>query len=92
MFGPVTHHAAVRMQQRAICLDAVDMLLEFGSAERCRGADRFFFDRAARRDVAESLDELTLRGYERFLNAYAVVADDGSLVTVGWRARRLRRP
>jgi hypothetical protein len=91
MYDLATSHAAARMQQRAIPPEAIDMLLEFGTPVRCHGADSFAFDHAARRRVAHALDKRTLRRSERYLNAYAVVADNGSLITAAWRTKRLRR-
>lgn len=88
----VTVHAAARMQQRAIPLAAIDLLLDYGASTRSRGAENFFFDKAARRRVAEDLGNFESRRVARLLNAYAVVSDDGTLITAAWRTRRLRRP
>jgi hypothetical protein len=66
------------------------MLLEFGSSQRGRGAESFYFDHAARRRAAAALDAITLRQSEKYLNTYAVVSDDGALITAAWRKRRLR--
>lgn len=86
----LTQHAAARLQQHSIPHHAVELLIEFGSTTRCRGASSFF-DRAARCRIGRALDTAELRRVERFLNAYAVVSDSGELVTVAWRTRRLRR-
>lgn len=89
--GTITRHAAVRMQQRAISQEAIDLLLDFGTSTRSRGADSIYFDQAARRRAANALDRATLRRSERYLNLFAVVSDDGSIITAAWRTRRLRR-
>jgi len=86
----ISVHAAARMQNRSIPIAAIDMLLAFGSCRRIRGAESFYFDHAARRRAAASLDATTLRQSERYLDAYAVVSDHGALITVAWRTRRLR--
>jgi hypothetical protein len=86
---PATFHAAVRMQQRAIPAAATDLLLDHGT--RSRGADKFFFDRAARRQAQHELGLAAIRRVARYLNAYAVIGDDGALITVAWRTRRIRR-
>ena len=88
---PLTRHAFARIQQRAISTEAIELLLDFGTSTRCRGAASFFFDHLARRRLAEELDDTKLRRAERYLNAYAVVADDGSVITAARRCRRLRR-
>jgi hypothetical protein len=86
-----TRHASVRRQQRSIPLEAVDLLWEFGTVARANGADCLFFDRVARQRAATTIGRNELRRAERYLNAYAVVADDGAVITVAWRTRRLRR-
>lgn len=91
MHANPTRHAAARLQQRSIPYQAVNLLMEFGSMMRCRGASSFFLDRAARRRIGHALDGAELRRVERFLNAYVVVADSGDLLTAAWRTRRLRR-
>lgn len=87
----ITPHAATRMQQRIIPLAALALLLDFGTSTRRRSADSFFFDRKARRRLAAVLDGPDLRRAEKYLNAYAVVADDGRVITTARRTRRLRR-
>jgi hypothetical protein len=86
----ITSHAAGRMQNRSIPITAIDMLLAFGSSRRSRGAESFYFDHAARRRAAAALDATTLRQSEKYLNAYAVVSNDGALITAAWRNRRRR--
>lgn len=91
MVVPPTRHAEVRLQQRAIPPIALDLLWEFGSSARSRGADSLFFDRAARQRVAKALGDDALRRVDRLTNVHAVISDDGAVVTVGWRTRRRRR-
>lgn len=91
MCATMTRHAQARMQGRAIPADAIDLLLDFGASMRVRGADSFYFDQPARRRAAAELDRTTLRRTAKYLNAYAIVADDGSIVTAAWRTQRLRR-
>ena len=86
----MTRHAVARAQHRAIPAAAIEMLLNFGSDRRCRGADSYYFDHAARQRAAAAVDSAVMRQCERFLNVYAVVGDDGALITVAWRNCRLR--
>ncbi len=89
----MTLHAEARLQQRAIPLFVVEMLEEFGSAVRCGGAERLTFDKAARRRLARHLGgERGLCLIERWLHVYAVVGDNGRLVTASHQTRRFRRP
>jgi hypothetical protein len=79
------------MVQRAIPRAAIELMLDYGSTARVKGADSYFFDKAARRRVNLHLGAEALRGVERYLNAYAIVGDNGSVVTAAWRTGRLRR-
>jgi hypothetical protein len=85
----LTYHARVRMRQRAIPPLAVEALLAFGRGEHDhRGGTIVYFDKAARRRLErERLD----RALEHRLDAYAVVASTGEIITVGHRDRRIRR-
>jgi hypothetical protein len=88
---PITRHAARRLRGRAIPDAALDLLFRFGSSLMQAGAEVLFFDQAGRRAVTAALPPDAVRQVERWLDAYAVVASDGALITVGWRTRRLRR-
>lgn len=88
-----SHHAEVRLQQRAIPPFMVELLERFGSEMRCGGADRLFFDRAAIRRLEQHFgDHRSLRHVEQWLNVYIVVGDNGRLVTAAHRTRRFNRP
>ena len=87
----LSHHARARSQQRSIPLMVMDLLRDFGASARVRGADTYFVDHSARRRLREELGASGCRSIERWLNAYVIVADDGSVVTAAWRTRRLRR-
>lgn len=86
-----SNHVEVRLQQRAIPAAAIDLLRQFGATARSRGADSYFFDHAARRRARLELGREGYRSVERWLNAYAVISDDGLVITAAWRTRRLRR-
>jgi hypothetical protein len=89
--GGLTNHARKRLQQRAIPPFILDYLDSFGCSKRCGGSERMFFDKAARRRLAHHLGgEAALQPIERWLGVYAVVGDDGTVVTVGHRTKRLR--
>ena len=91
MLAPLTTHARVRMQQRGIPPVAVEVLLEYGrEAHDHRGCRIVRFDKRSRRRAARALGE-AFRRIERHLDAYAVLAADDAVVTVGHR-RRAHRP
>jgi hypothetical protein len=81
-----TAHALRRLQQRAIPQHIVELLERCGSVERCRQADRLFFDKAAKKRLAHHLGgRRGLRIIEPWLSVYAVIGDNGHVVTVGHR-------
>jgi hypothetical protein len=86
-----TAHAQARCQQRAVRRDAIEKILDHGRPARVGGAESYFLDKAGRRRLREDLGECGFRAIERWLNAYVVVADDGRIITVARRIRRLRR-
>lgn len=88
----VARHAAVRLQQRAIPPFIIELLKRFGSEMRCGGAERLFFDKAARKGIEHHMGgHRSLRHVEPWLNVYAVIGDNGRLVTVAHRSRRLKQ-
>lgn len=87
----LTAHAARRCAGRAIPAEAVDLLLDHARPARSHGADRYSFDRASRHHLRAELGDRRFRDVERWLDAYAVVSDDGHVITAAWRTRRHHR-
>jgi len=85
----LTAHASTRLQQRSIPGFVVELLERCGSETRCGKADRLFFDKAARKRLRRHLGgDRAMKLIDRWMGVYAVVGDDGSLVTVAHRRRR----
>ena len=85
-------HARVRMQQRGIPPVVLDCLLEYGRITHDHhGAQIIYFDKAARRRLGSAGIPRTRVDIEKHLNAYAIVAGDGTVMTVGHRYRRINR-
>ncbi|MBW7838029.1 MAG: hypothetical protein H3C28_15485 [Sphingomonadales bacterium] len=77
------------MHQRAISPLAIEALLAYGRGEHDhRGGTIVYFDKTARRRLERDRLDRTL---EHCLDAYAVVASTGEIITVGHRDRRIRR-
>ena len=86
MHPPLTEHARARMQQRGICPAALELLLDYGREEHDhRGCRIVHFDKRSRRRVQRDLGHERFRRVERHLDAYAVIAADDAVVTVGHR-------
>ena len=88
----LTRHAMVRMQQRGIGEQTIDDLLAYGRPMHDHhGAEIIFFDKAAKRRLAEEQGGRLDERLTKLTRTYAVFADDGSVRTVGWRYKRIRR-
>lgn len=88
----LTDHARSRSQQRAIPDFVLDGLLSYGkTVHDHRGSLIVFFDHRAKNRLRREWSEHEFRQYETKLDAYAVLAPDGSVVTVGHRTRRIPR-
>jgi hypothetical protein len=84
--------ARTRMQQRGIKPAVVELLLDYGrEAHDHRGCRVLCFDKRSRQRVARELGRELFRRVERYLDAYAVLAEDDAVVTVGHRVARLPR-
>ncbi len=82
-------HARQRAQQRAIRLELLEMLLDHGARRPAgHGAEIVHLTAVARQECAaeEGVGRAT-----RLKSAYAVIAADGRIITVGHRFNRLGR-
>ncbi|UDL96146.1 hypothetical protein LGH83_08175 [Lichenihabitans sp. PAMC28606] len=78
-----TAHAGRRCQQRAIPPMVVELLERCGSERRCGQADRLFFDKAAKKRLRQHLGgKRGLQLIERWMSVYAVIGDNGRVITV----------
>ena len=81
----VSIHAAIRIRQRAIPQFVIDALQDFGDMQLVgQGCESFYFTgRSWKRFMAYMGP--AARSMDRFRDAYVIVADDGTVVTVAWR-------
>lgn len=87
-----TKHASVRMQQRGIPPLIVEWLRTFGvSRHDHRGAEILYFDKHSRKALAKVVGEEIVSRLAGLLDTYAVIADDGMVITAGHRYRRIAR-
>ena len=86
----LTLHAQTRLQQRGIPRAVLENLLDFGSEiHDHRGSLILYFDRNARARLRADCGKEVYKRIEPPLDAYAVLADTGEVVTVGHRTRRI---
>lgn len=87
----MSHHARTRCQQRCIPPMLVDLLLRFGVTEGAPGkANKLYFNKAARKQIKAYAGPLAAY-IDQHLDIYAVVSEDGSVITIGHRLERVRR-
>lgn len=86
---PLSQHARVRMQQRGLPPEAVDLIHRYG--RRChdhQGCARVFLDRRGREAIRRQEGEGVYRSYEKAWRAYLVERVGGAVLTAGYRTRR----
>lgn len=90
--GDCTHHARVRMQQRGISDEALDLLMQYGrSAHNHQGQVLVYMDRQLRKAALRACGREAGKAIDRVKGLYAVVGNNGLVITVGHRYRRIRR-
>jgi hypothetical protein len=88
----LTDHARSRLQQRGIPTPVLDCLLEYGrKVHDHRGGEVIFFDHQSRAQLRRDRGDAVFKQMETKLGTYAVLAGDGSIVTVGHRTKRINR-
>lgn len=87
----ITPHARLRMQQRAIPAEALELVLEFGrSRYDHRGARIVFLPRQLRRKLLATLEPTARRRLEKKLDTYCVCRTGcADVITVGHREARI---
>jgi hypothetical protein len=87
----MTRHGACRAQQRSVPPAVLDWLIQFGDEEFLgEGVRRYAFTKRTWKKLSSYLGGLGLAEPEKARSAYAVIAPDDSLITVGYRTGRLK--
>jgi hypothetical protein len=88
----MTQHATIRKQQRGISESVLNCLLEFGKVSHDnRGGEVLYFDKHAKQRCLTTMGKDLYRRLDGHFDVYAVRGQDGALVTVGHRCKRLHR-
>lgn len=88
--NPCSVHARIRMQQRCIPAIVPDCLLDYGASHRTAHGNIRYFNKRSRRCIQRDLTPARKKQVEPYFNCYLVEADDGTIITVGYRYRRMR--
>lgn len=76
-------HSLVRAKHRSISNEVVSLLLSYGEYRKCKGhAESFYFSRESLRQILNDHGRECFKACEKLRNAYAVVAKDGTIITV----------
>lgn len=86
----LTAHAAHRMQHRNFPRCVVEAIVSYGVAYFVKGAVSVMLDNQAIGLVAET-DKMLAIKLERYRGTYAVIGDEGQIITVARRTRRLKK-
>ena len=87
----VSHHAQIRMQQRAITADMLESLLDFGQVKfNGQGTEILTLPKKVVKHLKKELNHKVFMKIERHLNLYAIMSSDGELITTGYRTKRLK--
>lgn len=88
-----TRHAQQRGQQRCIPPLIRNWLADYGArTPDNRGGVVCYFDQKSRKRLGSSVGKEVVKRLEPLLDSYLVIsADDGAVITMGWRYRRVRR-
>ena len=78
-------HGASRRQQRCIPPFVLDALTDYGDELFLGDGSRSFsFSKRSWRHFSRYMGP-AIHAYDKYRNAYVVVAEDGSVITVAWR-------
>ena len=86
----LTCHAEIRSQQRGIPPLIIDMVISYGKIIQRRGASVYFLDKMTRRILKRAIGSIAYKRLDDLLDAYVVVASDGTVVTTGKHYKRLK--
>jgi hypothetical protein len=86
-----TNHAQARMQQRGIPPLIIQWLEAFGDEiYDHHGAIILHFSKRAKRRLEQNVGSTPVRRLNEWMNAYAVIGTDGTLITTGMRWKRFK--
>jgi hypothetical protein len=90
----LTRHAAERSQQRGVPPLVVEWLQQFGEEIfDGRGCIQRYFSKASIRAMERAFGRQPVSKMDQYLRAYTVESTgSGTIVTVGYRRTRIRRP
>lgn len=88
----LSQHSRARMQQRGVPQPALELLVRYGTKEHDhKGSKILYFSHRSMRRIARELGDKALTYLDKSFDLYAVMGDNGEIITVGHRYRRILR-
>jgi hypothetical protein len=79
---PMTNHARIRAQQRAIPTAVRDALIDFGERRPDgKGAESVYFTKKSWKRLEAYMGSEIIKAFQRYRNCYLIQANDGYVVT-----------
>jgi len=85
-----TRHSELRMRQRGIAADVLEVLSRFGDEGYRHGAEVLFMTRASRAKARRQLGRAAYARVADHLDVYLVQSSEGRVITCARRLRRLK--
>lgn len=80
-----SQHGRVRQQQRCIPPFIVEALIDYGDERHLGGGtSSFSFSKRGWKHLASYMGQ-AISAFEKYRNAYLVLAENGEIITVAWR-------
>ena len=87
----ISKHASLRQQQRCIPPLIIDWLLDFGEQKNDgRGCSIRFFTKKSRKLISRKAGSQVVGLLSRYMDSYLVESNDGTIVTMGYRFKRVK--
>lgn len=91
-YAGASRHAVGRAQKRGIPPLIVEWLIAYGEEQPDnRGARVMYFTKRSRKRLAHDKGDMIVRRLHGLLNAYAVIASNGQMITCGHRFRKINK-
>jgi hypothetical protein len=85
-------HATSRHQQRSIPMDVLEYIYDFGRWDyTSHGVEIAYLDKRGRKRFVETFSEKYSSRLGKFTHVYLILAQNGKVITVGYRYKRIRR-
>jgi len=86
-----SRHCEIRCKQRGIPRLVIDWLIGYGNVARRKRADVYFLDKNSRKKLMNDVGKIAYNRMNDLLDSYLVLSDDGTVITIGKRYKKIKR-